>query len=134
MKRWHHPLALVALAGAVALAGCGGGSSSSAKTTAPPAATSGSTSSTGASTTGSTSTVPANLKQAVAECHRLIKSDKSLPPTAKEKLENACEEAGKGNTAAVKRAAREVCEEVVSSSPLPANSSARQQALAACKK
>src|SRR6476646_7268200 len=115
MKAWQHPLALVAIAGAVALGGCGGGSSSTAKTSAAPAATTGSAPATGttgtAGTTGTgTSTVPANLQKAVAECHRLIETDKSLPSNAKAKLEHACDEAGKGDTAAVHQVAREVCE------------------------
>src|SRR5689334_14594587 len=114
MKGWQHPLALVALAGAVALGGCGGGSSSTAKTSAAPVATTGTTPSSGASgTTGTTGTaatatgtstgtssVPAKLQKAVAECHRLIKNDKTLPSGARAKLETACEEAGKGDTAA----------------------------------
>jgi hypothetical protein len=129
MKGWHHPLALIALAGAIALGGCGGGSSSTAKTTG----TTSTAPATGTTDTG-TATVPARLKQAVAECHNLIEKDKSLPANAKAKLENACDEAGKGDTAAVHQVARAVCEEVVEKSPLPADSPARKQALEACKK
>ena len=139
MKGWQHSLALAAIAGAVALGGCGGGSSSTATTSGAPAARTGSAPATGTtgttSTTGTgTSTVPANLEKAVAECHSLIEKDKSLPSNAKVKLEHACDEAGKGNTAAVHQVAREVCEEVVSKSPLPADSPARKQALESCKK
>jgi hypothetical protein len=135
MKRWQHPLALAAIAGAVALGGCGGGSSSTDKTSAAPATTGAApaTSTTSTTDTG-TATVPAKLKKAVAECHNLIEKDKSLPPNAKAKLEHACDEAGKGDNAAVHQVAREVCEEVVAKSPLPADSPARKQALESCKK
>jgi hypothetical protein len=130
MRAWHHPLAPIALAGAIALGGCGGGSSSTAKT----AGTTGTAPTTTSTTDTGTSTVPARLRQAVAECHNLIEKDKSLPANAKAKLEAACDEAGKGDTEAVKRVAREVCEEVVAKSPLPADSPARKQALESCKK
>ena len=134
MKAWQQPLALIAIAGAMALGGCGGGSSSTAKTTAAPAAT------TGAAPDGTRHDRHRHLhragetQKAVAECHNLIEKDKSLPSNAKAKLENACDEAGKGDTDAVQQVAREVCEEVVTKSPLPADSPARKQALETCKK
>jgi hypothetical protein len=122
MSRRLAPLPLLAVAGAMALAGCGGGGSSTTTKSAP--------------TTASTpvSGVPANLQKAVAECHHLIESQKALSATAKTKLSEACDKAGKGDTQAVKKAAREVCEEVVqkAGSALPA--SAKETALAACRK
>ena len=59
-------------------------------------------------------------------------SENKVPQTAKEKLESACSEAAEGNTGAVKKVAREVCEEVVAKAPLP--SSAREVAIANCRK
>jgi hypothetical protein len=117
MTRRLLALPLLALAATVVLAGCGGGgsSSSSTKTAATPS-----------------TTVPANLKQAVSECHHLVETQKALSATAKEKLSAACDKAGQGDTQAVKDAAREVCEEVVGKTSLPA--SAKETALKACKK
>ena len=118
MRRWLRTLPVATIAAAALLAGCGGGSSST--TTKSTAAT-------------PSTTVPANLKQAVAECHHLIETQKDLSANAKAKLSEACDKAGKGDTQAVKQAAREVCEEVVSkATSLPA--SAKESALAACKK
>ncbi len=111
---------LLALAATAVLAGCGSSSPSSTATKA---------------TTGSTPAASSGaLKKAAAECHRLLQADKSLPATAKAKLEGACDKVGEGDTAAVKAAAREVCEEFVAKSGLPESSPARKQALAACKK
>ncbi len=120
MIRRLAPLPLLAAVGALALAGCGGGSSSTTTKSAP------------ATTSSSTSGIPANLQKPVAECHHLIETQKALSATAKSKLSEACDKAGKGDTQAVKRAAREVCEEVVDKAPLP--SSAKTTALAACRK
>ena len=64
----------------------------------------------------------------------MLQTDTGLPASAKAKLEDACNKVGEGDTEGVKRVAREVCEEIVNKSPLPANSPARTQALAACKK
>jgi hypothetical protein len=119
-----HPLPLLALAAAAVLAGCGGGGSS----------TSTKTSGTAATAPGSTASTPAGLRQQVAECHRLVHNTKSLPASSKAKLEAACDKAAQGDTAAVKQAAREVCEEVVSRATLPGGSTARRQALAACRR
>ena len=122
MSARHLQLPLVALAAAAVLAGCGSSSPSSSTT----------------ATKATTSSAPAasspELKKAVAECHHLIQSEKSLPATAKTKLEDACDKVGEGQTTAVKQAAREVCEEVVAKSGLPESSPARKQAQAACQK
>jgi hypothetical protein len=131
------PIALL-LCGAL-LAGCGsGGSSSSGKSSSTPAQSS-STPAQSGSTAGSqpsSSATPAGspqIKEAVAQCKQIIQSQSKLPASAKTKLEGACEQAAKGNTNAVKLAAREVCEEVIKKSPVP-NSSAKETALAACRK
>ena len=75
---------------------------------------------------------PANVAAAVAQCKQEIQAQPTLSSTAKTKLEGVCEEAAKGNGEAVKKAAREVCEEVIKSSPVPAGA-AQEQALAACR-
>jgi hypothetical protein len=68
----------------------------------------------------------------VRECKSIIASESQLSAGAKEKLEGACAKAAKGDTAAVKQAAREVCEEVIGKSPLPGP--AKEQALSSCRK
>lgn len=124
---------------AALIAGCGSSSSITSSTTSSqsstPATTSStpaaSTSSTTQSTSTSTAVPPANIAQAIATCKSQIQAQSTLPAGAKTKLEAVCEKAAKGDTAAVKVAAREVCEEVIKNSSVPA--SAQQQALAACK-
>ncbi|HEX9482305.1 MAG TPA: hypothetical protein VF927_09415 [Solirubrobacteraceae bacterium] len=123
-------LAIAALICAAALSGCGGSSKSSS---------SGASSSSAAPPTSRTSSTPAqsagspSIKEAVAECKRVIKSQTKLPASAKTKLEGACSEAAKGNSQAVKSAAREVCEEVIEKAAL-GNSAVKEEALKACKK
>lgn len=116
------PAVLVALLCAALLAGCGGGSSTSSTTPR--------TGSTGASA----ATVPggAAVKGAVAKCRQVIAAQRKLPPRAKAKLEGACAAAARGDTAAVKTAAREVCEEVIDAASLPA--STKRATVAACRK
>lgn len=119
MNRRLATLPLLVVTAVLALAGCGGGSSGTTTKSTP--------------TTPTTSGVPANLQKAVAECHHLIETQKALSAIAKSKLSEACDKAGKGDTQAVKTAAREVCEEVVrQASSLP--SVAKDTALAACRK
>jgi hypothetical protein len=137
MHRARRPLPIAALMCAVALAGCGSGgssssgSSSSGKTSSSPAQ---SATSAGAQTQGTgTSTAPSgDVKAAVAECKQVIQSQAKLPSSAKTKLEGACAQAAKGNTQAVKTAAREVCEEVIGKANLP-NGADKEAAQKACK-
>jgi hypothetical protein len=132
MHRARRPLPIAALMCAVALTGCGsGGSSSSGKTSSSPAQ---SATSTGAQTQSTdTSTAPSSdVKAAVAECKQVIQSQAKLPSSAKTKLEGACAQAAKGNTQAVKTAAREVCEEVIGKANLP-NGADKEAAQKACK-
>jgi hypothetical protein len=131
MNRRRHPLAIAALACVGLLAGCGGSSSNSTGTAAS-APGAGPTS----STLTSTAAVPAGspqLKATILECKQIIQAQSKLPSGAKAKLEGACEKAAKGDTAAVKKAAREVCEEVIGKSAVPAGA-AREAALGACRK
>ncbi|MGO9490606.1 MAG: hypothetical protein ACLQBB_16495 [Solirubrobacteraceae bacterium] len=118
---------MAALACAALLAGCGSRSSST---------TSGTTGSTAAQTSPATSPTggpSAQIQAAVSECKRIIQSQSKLPASAKVKLEGACAKAAEGDTAAVKKAAREVCEEVIAESSLPSGAT-REAALAACRR
>jgi hypothetical protein len=124
----------LALAGAL-IAGCGGGGSTttSAHSTSTPAAASStpSTSSSSSTKAPGAGSVP-NVQAAVEACKKTIQAQKTLPAPAKAKLEAVCGKAAKGDTAAVHKAAQEVCEEVIENSAVHAGS-AREQALAACK-
>jgi hypothetical protein len=135
MTRRRFPALLAAISCVALLAGCGSSSSSSSSTAATTTAASTASST---SVPSSTPSVPsggassAQIQAAVEECKTIIASESKLPHGAKEKLEGACSKAAKGDTTAVKQAAREVCEEVINASPLPA--AAKQQALPNCKK
>jgi len=109
---------------AALIAGCGSSSSSSSSTSTPAASTT--------STGGVSAVPPADVAAAVAACKKEIQTQSTLPASAKTKLEGVCEKAAKGDGEAVKKAAREVCEEVIKNSPIPAGA-AQEQALAACK-
>ncbi len=122
---------------AALIAGCGSSSSTTSSQSSTPAATTSSTpaattTSSTTSTTSSSAVPPANIAAAVATCKSQIEAQSTLRAGAKSKLEAVCEKAAKGDTAAVKVAAREVCEEVIKNSPVPAGA-AQEQALAACK-
>ncbi|MGO8907209.1 MAG: hypothetical protein ACLQMH_16550 [Solirubrobacteraceae bacterium] len=69
---------------------------------------------------------------AVAACKQALHEETTLPASAKQKLEGVCDKAGSGNAAEVRKAAEEVCVEVVRSSAVPAGP-AKEEALAACK-
>jgi hypothetical protein len=129
-------LAVLLLGGAL-LAGCGGSSTTTtqstttAQSTSTPAATTAPTNSTG--TTASTPSGPLIASpQAVEACKHAIQAAPTLTAAAKAKLEGVCDKAAHGDQAAVKKAAREVCEEVINNSPIPGGAS-KDQALAACK-
>jgi hypothetical protein len=125
--RRSSPLAGSLVIACVLLAGCG---SSTSSTTASTAATQSAPSS-GAGTSSAPLT-GASVTEGIELCKKEIAAQKSLPASAKAKLEAVCQKASKGETAAVKKAAQEVCEEVIKGSPLP-SSSAKEQALAACR-
>jgi len=117
------------------LAGCGGGASSttSSQSTSTPATSTAkpppasSTPSTGAGAASS-----AAIQQTVAACKRTIQAEPSLSAHAKGKLEAICAKAAKGDAGAVRKAAQEVCAEVINGSALPAGPE-RERAVAACK-
>ncbi len=125
MKRTPATLPIVALACAALLAGCGSSGTTTTTSSVPTQSTPASSSGTGASS--------AQIQAAVSECKRIIHSQAKLSETEKTKLEGACAKAANGDTAAVKQVAREVCEEVVNTSPVPGGT-AKEAALAACKK
>jgi hypothetical protein len=125
-----------ALISCALLAGCGGGGSSStssrststpATSTANPPATS-STPSTGAGAAGTSATI----QRAVEACKRTIHGETTLSARAKAKLEAVCGKAANGDAAAVRKAAQEVCAEVINGSAVPPGP-ARERAIAACK-
>jgi hypothetical protein len=72
-------------------------------------------------------------KQAAELCKRAIKAQPSLGSGPKAKLEKTCGKASGGGQAALHQVAREVCEEIINNSHVPAGT-ARQQALAVCGK
>jgi hypothetical protein len=117
------------LTAATLLAGCGGSKK---------ATTGSSTAAGGASSTPSTST-PAGAPgsnaagaAAIAACKQAIQSQTTLPAHAKAKLEAVCGKAASGDQAAVRKAAKEVCEEVINTASIPA--SAKERALQTCRK
>lgn len=123
---------LVAMVGGVLIAGCGSSSSSSSSsspTTSAPAATTKSSSS--GSESGGSSSNP-TLAAAVAKCKQGVQAAATLSSSTKGKLEQICDKAANGNPDAARKAAREVCVEIVNASPLPAGA-AKEQALASCK-
>jgi peptidoglycan DL-endopeptidase CwlO len=123
---------------AALIAGCGSSSSTTSTQSSTPATTSSTPAAAATSTSTTTSTPssavpPANIAAAVAACKSQIEAQSTLPAKAKSKLEAVCEKAAKGDSSAVKVAAREICEEVIKNSSVPAGA-AQEQALAACKK
>jgi len=67
----------------------------------------------------------------VAQCKSAISAAPNLPADVKTKLKSLCDEAAKGNPAALRAATARVCEEIVKET-LPASTQAA--ALAACPK
>jgi hypothetical protein len=124
---------LAALAAAALLAGCGSSSSTTTLST-PAGASTVPTSTGGAAATGTT---PANGvpsltgTAAIAACKQAIQAQTTLPAGAKSKLEAVCARAAAGDQVAVRKAAQEVCEEVIDNSKVAA--ATREAARAACK-
>ncbi len=120
------PLLAAALVLAVTIGGCGSSSTSSSTASTATAPTTSTTSTSAPALSGTAAA------EAVEACKKEIAAQTTLPATAKAKLEAVCEKASKGDTAAVKKVAEEVCEEAINTSGLPAGTE-REQALAACK-
>ncbi|HMD57634.1 MAG TPA: hypothetical protein VKG82_09205 [Solirubrobacteraceae bacterium] len=124
------------LAAGALLGGCGGSSSSSSSSSPSPAATTSGAAGGGPSspsTSGEHAVSPADAEAALAACKQAVQAQTSLSSTVRGRLEVICQKAASGNHAAVVQAAREVCEEVIKSSSLPAGT-AKEQALAGCRK
>jgi hypothetical protein len=121
---------VVVFASGVLVAGCGSSSSVSSSST-----TSSSTSSTPAAT--KTSTSPTNspsgpgVAQAVAACKSGVQKAPTLSASVKAKIEGICDKVGT-DPAAARKAAKEVCVEIVNASPIPAGA-IKERALAGCK-
>jgi hypothetical protein len=62
----------------------------------------------------------------------VIKEAPTLGSSTKAKVEAICNKAADGDLAGARAAAKEVCEEVINSSPIPAGA-IKERALAACK-
>ena len=130
---------IAAVVGAAFLAGCGSSASStsssqSTSTAAPTSPAAAGTTSTSATSTPSSATGGVNsaaLQQAVAACRTAIQAAPSLPANVKAKAEGVCNKASSGDLEGARKAAKEVCVEVINASPVP--SAYKEQALAACK-
>jgi hypothetical protein len=128
------------LAGGALLAGCGSSSTTSSSisipattaTTAP--STTAATTTTPTTTTGATNPAisAAGVQQILAQCKAVIARAPTLSAATKAKVESICNKASSGDVEGARKAGREVCEEVIKASPVPAP--AKEQALAACKK
>ena len=129
---------VVVVVGSVFIAGCGSSSSSSTSSqSSSPAATTarlrhppGPRLSTPSTTPGAPSS--AAVADAVAECKSVIKEAPTLGASTKAKVEAICNKAADGDLAGARAAAKEVCEEVINASPIPAGA-VKEHALAACK-
>jgi hypothetical protein len=71
------------------------------------------------------------VADAVAECKSVIKAAPTLSGSAKAKVEAICNKAAAGDLAGARAAAKEVCVEVINSTPIP--SALKEHALAECK-
>jgi hypothetical protein len=124
---------IVALVGAVLLAGCGGGSSSTASSQSTPTPSATTSAPAATSPTPTTGAGGLSVQQAVASCRSVVKGATTLPANLKAKVEGICNKAASGDLAGARAAAKEVCLEVVNGYPIPAGP-AKDQALAACNK
>jgi hypothetical protein len=61
----------------------------------------------------------------------IIAREPTLPASTKSKVEGICGKAAAGNLAGARAAAKEVCVEVISASPIPAAQKAKD--IASCK-
>jgi hypothetical protein len=129
IKRLCSLVAIAAVGGAF-VAGCGGSSSSSSSSPSSSATPAAATSTSGGSTTVDLSKNP-NVAAAVAQCKASIGASATLSADAKTKLQSLCDEAAKGDSASLKKATAQVCQQIVKDT-VPAG--AQAQALATCPK
>jgi hypothetical protein len=138
-------LAVALLCGAL-MAGCGSSSSSttsSTPTTTPAktssaAATTPTTAKSSTSTASTTPTTPAagtvpgaTAAEYADACKSIIEHEPTLEASLKSKLEGICSKAANGDLAGARAAAKQVCVEVIKSTPIPAAD--KEKALSACK-
>jgi len=139
-------LAVTLLCGAL-MAGCGSSNSSTTTSTATttPAKTSSAAATTpttapksSTSTASTTPTQPAagTVPGATAAeyedaCKSIITHEPTIESSLKSKLEGICSKAANGDLAGARAAAKQVCVEVIKSTPIPAAD--KEKALAACK-
>src|SRR5271167_5157286 len=122
-------ICLVAVFGCALVAGCGSSSNnstSSSQTVAPAVSATGATPAPAA--TGASG---AALQQAVAACKQVVRTEPTLSASVKTKVEGICNKAASGDLEGARKAAKEVCTEVIDASQLPA--AAKEQVLADCK-
>jgi hypothetical protein len=120
-------------------AGCGGSSTTTVTTSAPTTTASASATTSATTTTsgntgsnsGSTSAANPQVAQLVASCKSRINSASQLPSNVKSKLLQLCNQAANGNEASARKAAAQVCTEIIKAT-VP--QSAQQFALANCPK
>jgi hypothetical protein len=136
LKRLGSLTALFAVS-AVIVTGCGSSSSSSSSSTssssaAAPASTSSATSTptTSSASSGSVASNP-TVVAAVARCKQSINAAPQLSADAKSKLDGLCDQAAKGDPAALQKASAQVCQQIIKDT-VPAN--AQPAALASCPK
>lgn len=142
MIRSRLPWFVAMLAGAALIGGCGSGSTHSSATatgtssTAPATSTASSTTAPSltsatpkTTSTGTQSNDRGPAKAEIAACERGLGT---LPARFRQKIAADCVKAAHGERAALKQDARELCEEVVRTSQIPAGLE-RERALALCK-
>jgi len=136
-RRSTFPLAVLLCGGLVA--GCGSSSSTTSSSvtaaqTAPAAVTSTPAAATGTTPAGASPSVPSSEAAGiVAACKEVIAEAPTLPASTKAKVEGICNKAASGNIEGARKAAKEVCTEVINAEPIPAGA-AKEEALANCKK
>jgi hypothetical protein len=127
---------LAALAAVALLAGCGAGGKSSSSGHAPAAPSSSSTQATAAGTAPSTSTSTSSSSAAVGRalfaCRALISSAPHLTAALKSKAEGICNKTSSGDVAGARKAAREVCAQIVGAARV--SPEAKERARASCSR
>lgn len=120
---------LLAVAGTIAVAGCGSSSSSSSSSSAPAASSSSTAAASTTSSAAASSAAAAKpaLAQEVAACKSAIAAQSTIPASFKDKLNHICDVAGTGNEGAVNKATHDVCIEVIKAK-LPASAQATAEA------
>ena len=124
-------ICLIALLGGGLAAGCGSSSksASSSQTVAPATSATGTTSS---PSNSSGATGGPSLQQAVAACRQIVRTELALASSVKAKVEAICSKAESGDVEGARKAADEVCTQVIQASPV-LTGAAKERALAACK-